>query len=55
MSEGYLTDKQKWLFEHGFYGHWWDKAGVIPYRGDEYHDRLKKCLQEYEERIYGDC
>lgn len=48
MSGGHLTDKQKWLFAHGFYGHWWDSAGLIPYRGDDYHRRLKECIARFD-------
>lgn len=50
MSTSELTDKQKWLFSHGFYGHWWDLAGLIPYRGDDYHERFRKCVEQYEAR-----
>ncbi|GAI64987.1 unnamed protein product, partial [marine sediment metagenome] len=44
MSEVELTDKQAWIFSHGFYGHWWD---FPPYNTREYQQRFKKCMAGY--------
>jgi len=44
MSSGNLTDKQVWIFEHGFYGHWFL---FPPYNTKEYQRKFRECMNEY--------
>jgi len=42
MISSDLTEKQIWLFEHGFYGHLWPCNN-----NPEYQTRVSKCLTRF--------